>query len=209
MGEMQASSLPAAASQRPASTICDQCGAALDSAGRCVNLARFGETFHPVLKPIEQQAGLVSELIALARAQASRAILERMDQRCRPYYRCCECLCESIGGRIPHISSCRTGRILGVIDRICAATQTNLNEKEEEPTVERGRAEERVPSPDQDGDELSLIAAERVLACVRFCAGIPTEELQRQLPLASNQRRRWEEVKHLYNALPWLKAVEL
>ena len=48
----------------------------------------------------------------------------------------------------------------------------------------------------------------RAVACVNFCEGIPTDVLEKQLPLASSNRRRWEEIQHLRRALPWLPVLD-
>ena len=52
--------------------------------------------------------------------------------------------------------------------------------------------------------ERSLDEVLRIAACVNFCAGISTERLERELPLASAGRRRVHEIMHLRQALPWL-----
>ena len=52
-------------------------------------------------------------------------------------------------------------------------------------------------------------AEDRVKACLRFCDGIETELIERQLPLASKHRQRWEEITHLRRALPWLPEADV
>jgi hypothetical protein len=48
---------------------------------------------------------------------------------------------------------------------------------------------------------------DRIAACVNFCAGIPTERLRAELPLASAERRRFCEINFLRRALPWLGVL--
>jgi hypothetical protein len=70
---------------------------------------------------------------------------------------------------------------------------------------------------DVDGAKLAIMlgspdeaeeTARRIYACVNFCAGIPTETLRTELPLASGDRRRFHEINHLRRALPWLPMSE-
>jgi hypothetical protein len=70
---------------------------------------------------------------------------------------------------------------------------------------------------DVDGAKLAIMlgspdkaeeTARRIYACVNFCAGIDTETLRSELPLASGDRRRFHEITHLRRALPWLPTTE-
>jgi hypothetical protein len=143
---------------------------------------------------------------------------------------------------IAHSGSCRTGRVAGILARMCEVQSqpvqgsTPKRRKEDasaaSPCTEgrnfsRGDFNEpwgfEAASPtifellDADEKKLAILLgsperaeehARRIYAYVNFCAGISTERLQSELPLASGDRRRFEEITHLRRALPWLPMIE-
>jgi len=122
---------------------------------------------------------------------------------------CSHCLMQPVGGLLTHADTCKVGRVEGIIAELCAVPSQPIPiRKEDAQTPEPSRVEAGT-SPRVDLDEAEVDAHERMVACLRFCEGIPTETLQRELPLATADRRRWHEIMYLRRALPWLPAVTL
>jgi hypothetical protein len=139
--------------------------------------------------------------------------------------RCNECRKVAITGKIHHSGTCRTGRVVELLDQLCALEEEPAPiRKEHAQTEELPRAEVGMPSGGEFGEPwtnrawenhakdclrnshdehvaqvFSLfnsahpiadreIVAERIAACVNFCAGISTEMLAAQKPLADMSR---------------------
>lgn len=134
-----------------------------------------------------------------------------------PVYHCLDCKreCPFISD-ICHEASCCAGRFLDLYYAIAKLPEPASPRKQDAEVEEAGPAESTPPSrgpawigPNQVRWDMSAEYAERLKACVVFCEGIPTEDLKRELPLASPLRRRFHEIQHLRRALPWLPAVQL
>ena len=154
-----------------------------------------------------------------------------------PLVYCDECQHAALLDKLTHAPSCRTGSVLEILACICEsrpATGRPVPNRRREDACAADNAGLEYGEPWEAGwtdhltraNVISLFSAEgyrladlagapaearehaeRVAVCVNFCAGISTETLRHELPLASADRRRWSEIRHLRVALPWLPVL--
>jgi hypothetical protein len=122
---------------------------------------------------------------------------------------CSICQMHSLHGEPKHLPTCEVGRVEWIIAELCAAPSQPIPIRKEAAESDENLRVEAGTSPRVDLDEATADAQERMAVCLKFCEGISTETLQRELPLASADRRRWHEIMYLRQALPWLPAVTL
>lgn len=122
---------------------------------------------------------------------------------------CAICQMHSLHGEPMHLPTCEVGRVEALIADLCALPSHPIPIRKEEAQVSEPSRAEAGTFLRVDLDEAEVDAHERMAACLRFCEGIPTETLQRELPLATGERRRWNEITYLHRALPFLSAVTL
>ncbi len=106
------------------------------------------------------------------------------------------------GLSVVHGRECKVQRVERILDKILAAAF-------EEPTASEDRSVDQevqgaATEASRDLSDAAIEARKRIAICISFCAGIPTDILKRQLPLASSKRVRFEEIQYLCRALPWL-----
>lgn len=148
---------------------------------------------------------LLTELLFASRALANIFSFPSIEGDCARCGFCGEVAAPGV--RIAHGRRCgveRVDKILGKIFEVACAdpgTWAAAGVQEQDAGVPE--------TPSNGLDEAGEESRKRVLASLSFCEGIPTEELQRQLPLASSKRRRFEEIMYLRRALSWLPAVDL
>lgn len=143
---------------------------------------------------------------------ATRDLTDRLTPSCHALAGenlCSICMMHSLHGRPVHTEKCEVGRVQVLIAELCAAPSQPIPIRKEDAQTTLPSRVEAGTSPRVDLDEAEVDAHERMAACLRFCEGIPTETLQRELPLATAERRRYNEIAYLRRALPWLPAVTL
>ena len=154
-----------------------------------------------------ERARQISALLFAAKALANRTMATGFDPDKTHY--CSICKMVWVDGVVPHSPTCEAARVEAIIAELCALPSQPIPIRKEDAQAPEPSRAEAGTSPRVDLGEATTDAQERVLACLRFCEGIPTEALQRELPLASADRRRWHEIMHLRKALPFLPAVTL
>ncbi len=179
-----------------------------------------GAEWRPFVLPSQldsEREALFGRLLFAAHHLAAGRISRGGESGVPDHFVCKECLRRSafVAG-IVHDSICWTGVVLANIYAIAKLPEPASPPKEDPQTDEARFA--KVAASLRSVSEVAVNRvcwdmtpeeAERQNLCYQFCEGIPTEDLQRELPLASPLRRRFHEIQFLRRALPFLQAVKL
>lgn len=174
--------------------------------------------------------GVTAELAAAAGELAARNVLAISPIYTHPgYAECEECqMAAEASRKILHAKSCVTGRVLGLADEAKALTDASPEPAERPVAVEFPRPDFAEPWDVQTryaGETPLLVSTRdrvllegvgrpeemrmllrRVAACVNFLAGVPTEMLEAERPLA-DMARPVQEVIYLRRVFPGLPEL--
>lgn len=211
---------------------CPACGGPAQVSGRC--LLECQQPGGLIGAQDLRGVSLVDELAVAALQVALRAIRSKQIWG-EPSFECSECLMSGATKMVPHTPGCGIGRLLRLVERVNELDGAIPAGKETSQSGERAVAAEwpRVTFGEPwmvmvglyresktpvlvDARDNPLMEAlqpgtsryllERVAACVNFLAGVPTEMLERERPLA-DMARPVEQVVHLRRVFPGLPEL--